>query len=69
MNYFNYQNPPLLAKDVLKATQAKSPENENLKKIINVVEKILNFNKQQKTEGLKILNPKQKLQRLLIALA
>lgn len=69
MNYFNYQNPPLLAKDVLKSTQAKSPENENLKKIINVVEKILNFNKQQRTEGLKILNPKQKLQRLLIALA
>ena len=27
------------------------PENENPKKIVNIVEKILNFNKQQKGKG------------------
>ena len=38
-------------------------------KIINIVEKTLDFNKQQKGKGLKILTPKQMLQRLSIALA
>ena len=38
-------------------------------KIINIVEKTLDFNKQQKGIGLKILTPKQMLQRLPIALA
>ena len=38
-------------------------------KIINIVEKTLDFNKQQKGKGLKILTPKQMLQRLPIALA
>ena len=33
------------------------------------VEKLLDFNKQQKDKGLKILTPKQMLQRLPIALA
>ena len=55
----------------------KIPENENLKKVVNVVEKIFNFNKQQKHKGhpldlakrIKILTPKQMLQRLPIALA
>ena len=28
------------------------PENENLKKVVNIVEKILDFNKQQKSKGL-----------------
>ena len=37
-------------------------------KIINIVEKTLDFNKQQ-GKGLKILTPKQMLQRLPIALA
>ena len=37
------------------------PENENQKTIVNVLEKILNFNEQQKKEGIKILNPKLRL--------
>ena len=38
-------------------------ENENPKKIIDIVEKIGDFNKQQKGKGIKILTPKQMLQR------
>ena len=45
------------------------PENENPKKVVDIVEKSLYFNKQQKGKGLKILTPKQILQRLTIALA
>ena len=45
------------------------PENESRNKIVDIVEKILEFNKQQKGKGLKILTPKQMLQRLLIFLA
>ena len=45
----------------------KIPKYENPKKVVNIVEKILNFNKQQKGKG--ILTPKQMLQRLPIALA
>ena len=41
------------------------PENENPKKIVNIVEKILDFNKQQKDKGIKILTPKKMLQRLI----
>ena len=71
MNYFKYQNPSFLAKDLIRATQAKNeqlvnnvndglidlmsaiirkeiPENENPNKIIDIVEKILDFNKQQR---------------------
>ena len=44
------------------------PENENLGKVINIAEKILDFNKQQKGKGLKTLTPKQMLQRIRIAL-
>ena len=44
-------------------------ENENLKKVVNIVEKVLDFNKQQKNKGLKIFTPKKILQRLPIALA
>ena len=40
----------------------------NLDKVIDILEKILEFNKQQKGKGLKILTPKQILQRLPIAL-
>ena len=43
-------------------------ENENPKKVVNIVEKTLNFNEQQKSRGLKILTPKKMLQRLPIAL-
>ena len=42
--------------------------NEYPNKMISVVEKILNFNKQQKCKGLKIPTPKQMFQRLSIAL-
>ena len=41
-------------------------ENENPNKIIDIVEKIRDFNKQQKSKGIKILTPKQMLQRLQI---
>ena len=44
------------------------PENEDLDKVINILEKILYFYKQQKCKRLKILNRKQLLQRLPIAL-
>ena len=44
-------------------------KNENSKKVAYIVEKILDFNKQQKGKGIKILTPKQMLQRLPIALA
>ena len=46
----------------------ESPENEKLEKIANIVEKILDFNKQWKGKGVKILTPKQMFQRLTIAL-
>ena len=42
-------------------------QNENLNKIVDIVEKILNFNKQHKGKGIKILSPKQMLQSLPIA--
>ena len=45
------------------------PENENPKKVVNIVEKIIDCNKKQKGKGIKILTPKQMLQRLPIALA
>ena len=44
-------------------------KNENSKKVAYIVEKILDFNKRQKGKGIKILTPKQMLQRLPIALA
>ena len=44
-------------------------KNENLEKLIEIVEKIRDFNKQQKGKGIKILTPKQMLQRLPITLA
>ena len=71
-NYFKYQNPSFLAKDLIRGKQAKNeqvvnnindglidlllsnaiikkeiPENENPNKIVNTVEKFLDFNKQQ----------------------
>ena len=45
------------------------PENQNLKRVVNIAEKILHFNKQQKSKRIKILNPKKMLQRLPITLA
>ena len=40
------------------------PENENQNKIIDIAKKILEFNNQKKGTGIKILTPKQMLQRL-----
>ena len=54
------------------------PKNKNPEKVVDIVEYILNFNKQQKGNGLpletdrakiKILSPKQMFQRLPKALA
>ena len=45
------------------------PGNENPNKIVDIVEKILYFNKQQKVKGIKISTPKQMFQRLPIVLA
>ena len=47
----------------------ETSKNENLEKLVEIVEKILDFNKQQKGKGIKILTPKQMLQRLPITLA
>ena len=44
-------------------------ENNNPNKIVDIVEKVLNFIKQQKSKGFKILTPKKILQRLPIPLA
>ena len=91
-NYFRYQNPSFLAKDLIRVKQDKNeqlvnnisdrmidlrnaiiekeiPENENTNKIVDFVVKIIDFNKQQKGKGIKILTLKQMLQRLPIALA
>ena len=45
------------------------PENENPKNVFNIVEKILDFNKQQRGKAIKVLTPKQMFQRLPTALA
>ena len=45
------------------------PENENQKKVVEIVEKILDFNKQQKRKALKLLSRKQMFQGLPIAIA
>ena len=56
--------------DLIKtAIRKKIPENENPNKIVDIVEKIIVFNKQQNSKGIKILTPKQMLQRLPIVLA
>ena len=48
--------------------EKKIPEDEDPNKMNTIVEKILNFRKQQKLRELKILTPKKMLQRLPIAL-
>ena len=45
------------------------PENENPNKIVDIIEKIFNFHKQQKGKGIQILTRKQMPQRLPRALA
>ena len=44
------------------------PDHENPNKTVDIVEKVLDFNRQKKGEGLKILTCKRLLQRLLIPL-
>ena len=44
-------------------------ETENPNKIVDIVKKIFQFNKQQQGQGLKILTPNQMLSRLPISLA
>ena len=57
-------------RDLRNAVNKKDiPENENLDKVIDIVEEILSFNKPQNGKGIKILKPKPMLQRLPIALA
>ena len=74
-DYFKYQNPSFLAKDLIRATPDKNeqivnnvndgfidlrndinrkenPENENPKKVVEIVQKVLDFNKQQKGKGI-----------------
>ena len=51
---------------MLKNDKLKNEENE---KIIDVVEKILEFDRQKQGQGLKILTPNQMLSRLPITLA
>ena len=90
-DYWKDRNPLFLAKDLIRATQAKNekvvnnindglidlrntiirieiPENKNPNQIVDIVEKILKFDKQQKGKWIKILTPKEMLQRLSIAL-
>ena len=45
------------------------PEKEYPKKVVDIVEKTLEFHKGRKGKGIKILTPKQMLQRLPIVLA
>ena len=56
--------------DRVEKTLGDKKEDKGLDKILEIVEDILNFNKQnQQGEGIKILTPNQMLSRLLIALA
>ena len=64
----NYVNDGLI--DLRNAIiKIKILEKENQNKIIDIVEKTLDFNKQIKGKGIKIWTSKQKFQRLPIALA
>ena len=59
-----------LKEEIKKMSEAEI-ENEDPESIVEIVEKILKFNKQnqQKGQGIKILTPNQMLNRLPIALA
>ena len=58
-------------KEGIKKMSEVEIENENPRLIVQIVEKILKFNKQnqQEGQGIKILTPNQMLNRLTIALA
>ena len=54
-----------LAKEI-KAMSEREREIEGTDEILNIVQKILEFNRQQQGQGLKILTPNQMLSRLTI---
>ena len=56
-------------KKEIKDMSEQEKEIENADEIINLVENILEFNKQQKGQGLKILTPNQMLSKLPTSLA
>ena len=63
----NHVNNALI--DLRNAVSRKEiPENENLDKVINIVEEMLNFNKQQKRKELKILTPNRSILNYVIYL-
>ena len=53
--------------DIRNAIIKESPENKNPIKIIDIVETILDFIKQQKGKVVKVLTPKKMLQKIPIA--
>ena len=56
-------------KEEIEDTNEQEKETKNPNEIVNIVEKILEFNRQQSGQGLKILTPDQMLNRLSISLA
>ena len=56
-------------KEEIKDMSKEEKETERTNEIVNIVEKILEFNRQQSGQGLKILTPDQMLNRLPISLA
>ena len=55
-------------KEEIKLTSEQVKETENPNEIVNLVENILEFNRQQQGQGLKILTPNQMIGRLPISL-
>ena len=56
-------------KEEIEDMNEQEKETKNPNEIVNIVEKILEFNRQQSGQGLKILTPDQMLNRLSISLA
>ena len=56
-------------KEEIEDMSEQEKETENANEIVGIVEKILEFNRQQSEQGLKILTQDQRLNRLLISLA
>ena len=56
-------------KEEIEDMSEQEKETENANEIVGIVEKILEFNRQQSEQGLKILTLDQRLNRLLISLA
>ena len=56
-------------KEEIEDMSEEEKETKNPNEIVDIVEKILEFNRQQQGQGLKILKPNQMLSRLPISLA